>query len=454
MRVAVIGNGILGTSTALFLKESCDVVLYGPKKRRGSGTKAAGAMINVFSELECGQLENEALRAKFEMGLHSLMKWPEHLKRIKKDSGKDILTAQKSCVFKNKYTTPYELEQFNYLKSQQETYPNHIQFDRKNPDQIILPTEFSVDSKELLEALDAILLKSERVDLVNYDSDYQFHFDPYATSISISTKDNQETFDAVVIAAGSFSERIFHSNPAVFEDVQPLFYGIGNAFNVTLNASTAQLINLRPGISRTLNRGGACGFHALPNRGSIYFGATSTVHSQPEFNPRVQSINVLSKGLLEQFDSHFETGLVECVVGFRPTTLDSYPLLGKLNDHQIFLATGTKRDGITSSIAISQYISQAILNNKYPKALDLFSPQRELISYFNRELAVEKAAQSMASGRIMHDSSLRKDWDSVLNESRAYVQNIYSDLLIPKHFGVHPEMLGLFRWHYTPFGNR
>ena len=37
-------------------------------------------------------------------------------------------------------------------------------------------------------------------------------------------------------------------------------------------------------------------------------------------------------------------GLVNVLTGSRPTTLDSFPLLGKLKDFNIYVATGTKRD--------------------------------------------------------------------------------------------------------------
>ena len=59
--VAIIGNGIIGTMIAYRLsKIKNSVALIGPKNRRGSASMAAGAMLNVFGEIDY-DIENNDL---------------------------------------------------------------------------------------------------------------------------------------------------------------------------------------------------------------------------------------------------------------------------------------------------------------------------------------------------------------------------------------------------------
>lgn len=65
MRIGILGNGSIGSIIALNLaEEGHEVILFGKTNREGSASKAAGAMLNVFGELEYGQLENEPLKKK------------------------------------------------------------------------------------------------------------------------------------------------------------------------------------------------------------------------------------------------------------------------------------------------------------------------------------------------------------------------------------------------------
>ena len=63
MKIGILGNGSIGCATALYLADAGHkVLLFGNKKRQGSASKAAGAMLNVFGELENNHFENVALK--------------------------------------------------------------------------------------------------------------------------------------------------------------------------------------------------------------------------------------------------------------------------------------------------------------------------------------------------------------------------------------------------------
>ena len=99
MKIGILGNGSIGCATAIYLAEAGhNVTLFGNKLREGSASKAAGAMLNVFGELEYGQLENEPLRKKFESFGFKVLEIDGH-------SRKDIyLSLKKAMNYKLKPT--------------------------------------------------------------------------------------------------------------------------------------------------------------------------------------------------------------------------------------------------------------------------------------------------------------------------------------------------------------
>ena len=60
MKIAILGNGAIGAMTALKLSNSGNAItIFGDKRRQGSASLAAGAMINVMAEIEEDQLDFE-----------------------------------------------------------------------------------------------------------------------------------------------------------------------------------------------------------------------------------------------------------------------------------------------------------------------------------------------------------------------------------------------------------
>ena len=74
--VAIIGNGIIGTMIAYRLsKMKNSVALIGPKNRKGSASMAAGAMLNVFGEIDYDIENNDYLKRKINLGILATKKW-------------------------------------------------------------------------------------------------------------------------------------------------------------------------------------------------------------------------------------------------------------------------------------------------------------------------------------------------------------------------------------------
>jgi glycine/D-amino acid oxidase-like deaminating enzyme len=83
--IAIIGNGIIGSMLAYQLvknkyKKTC---IVGPTERIGSASAAAGAMLNVFGEVDYDKSTDNYLEEKIKAGIKSQILWKEFKKKIK-----------------------------------------------------------------------------------------------------------------------------------------------------------------------------------------------------------------------------------------------------------------------------------------------------------------------------------------------------------------------------------
>src|SRR4051812_30442776 len=76
--VVIIGSGVLGLSTAIKIKQldpSCSVAVIGDN--RGSASRAAAAMLNVFAEVDSNTFATLAHDAKFQLAYEARDLWSE-----------------------------------------------------------------------------------------------------------------------------------------------------------------------------------------------------------------------------------------------------------------------------------------------------------------------------------------------------------------------------------------
>ena len=83
MKIAVLGNGSIGLTSALSLSDAGHkVYLFGDRNKTGSASKAAGAMLNVMAEMEDNQLDFTPSKKKFYLAYNSQKKWKGFIKKI------------------------------------------------------------------------------------------------------------------------------------------------------------------------------------------------------------------------------------------------------------------------------------------------------------------------------------------------------------------------------------
>jgi len=81
--IAIIGNGIIGTLLAYNLRKFKNVCLIGPSNRNGSASTAAGAMLNVFGEIDYDKATDDYLGKKIKIGVQSQKLWKKFKKKLK-----------------------------------------------------------------------------------------------------------------------------------------------------------------------------------------------------------------------------------------------------------------------------------------------------------------------------------------------------------------------------------
>ncbi len=155
---------------------------------------------------------------------------------------------------------------------------------------MFLPDEGSVDTGQLLTALDEALAKHPRVTVV----------DARATCISmdsgpgLSVQTTSDTINGqfVLLAGGAEISQLLAASALSHLEVPVMFSGRG----VILLISSATHL---PYAVRTPNRGFACGLHVVPRSGEqIYLGATNRLSTTPDFEQQatLSEIKGVSKG--------------------------------------------------------------------------------------------------------------------------------------------------------------
>lgn len=459
MKIGILGNGSIGSVTALHLAENDhQVFLFGRKNREGSASKAAGAMITSLGEIENSQLDYEPLKKKFELSDISVTRhWPKLVKKIFKTESDKILN-RKTVIFTNNFSSPYELKDFNYLSSLKKRFTNRFFTKKKNSNtspyelreliNYLAINEFYIDAKDYLNRLDNYLDKFNVKKIFDFNN-YKVKVRNKKIILTATESNKKKIFelDYLIIALGAYSQKFFEQNSYIFNDVQKIFFGSGFGYTFYPRDYSEQ-INSDSLVYRTLNRGNACGFHVVPqNNESFYFGASSTVTDKEEFHPRLSSINVLSSEVEKQFDHKFSAYQTSINYGHRPVSTDTFPLLGPLKKNpNIIIATGNKREGFTQSPFVGSLINKYISGDKYSFSnFAIFNPERNLISYFNKDIAIQLTAEAKISGESMHHNQPDfTNWEKRVRERKKKYEILYRKISLGKNFGIHPELLSLY----------
>lgn len=360
----IVGNGMVGLAIAAGLSRHLpgeQIQVVGPAARPFSASMAAAAMLNSFAELEPGALDQPRDRLKFELSQASARMWGAFVEEFEIPSQYYRLGT---VLVNNNASNNYEDAAFDaiagYLDEFAEPYeriepakePAYAPGPRYRSRQaLFLPREGVVNPDGVIRALQATL---EKRGVRFIDGVVQSLEKRGDRTCGVKLADGRTlSGERIVLANGSMATRLWDEEGCI-----RVVNGVG-----------ATVVLKNPGIKgryvlRTPNRGGACGIYHAPYENDLFVvGATNLVTTADEQFPRAESVAALVNGAINQVNQmHRTSGFIRYNFGYRPVSLDGYPVLGQLNGNT-FIATGTRRDGYHFAPWLAQNLSSLLLDH-------------------------------------------------------------------------------------------
>lgn len=451
--VLVVGNGIMGYSTAFALateEPSLKIGIVAPKLRPGSATAAAGAMLGCFSEVTRSTFRSRFGLAKLKMAVESSAMWPSWLAQINEsasteqplsiNSGTFIILNSKSGKQDNEnfYSILEALTAYRELYS--EVDPNDIPginpIDDCRPLRaLFLPNEGAINILQLLDRFDSFFKQNKNITLI--DGLVQKIHVKNEEVESVET-DSGESLKAgkILIAAGSYTQKLIDQIPELSTKIPRILSGVGCAFLLKYPESKVNAV------VRTPNRAGACGIHLVPRSSNSFFlGASNYVSMEPETAPKVRYVYYLLQYLMEQLNQDYhDAELITSYIGNRPATVDTFPLIGKTSVANLWILTGTYRDGIHDSPLLAQSIAKEMLGISTLFTND-FLPERLPIQTMTKAEAIEEVVEHAMGAGYEHSMKLPNiGWNEMFKEMlyRKF-EKLYDSL--DTNIGIPPDLL-------------
>ena len=417
---AIIGNGIIGTMIAYQLsKKNKNSILIGPKNREGSASIASGAMLNVFGEIDYDKSSDDYLEKKLKIGLKSQYLWKKLKKKIKNKN--NIFCADDTIIFKSRNSTLLERKCYNtiakYSKQFKIYFDNHKKIKQlkknskfKDIDAFLIKGEGAVNSKKLFDFLDKEIqnkIKILNAKAISLKKSKNYYNIKLHNNQVIKTK-------KIILCAGSFSKNILKTSGLKILD---LYYGIGSAFELIDTKKILKNKIPKRTVLRSPNRGSTCGIHIVPrSKNNYYLGAGSYISHKPNYNHRSGTLNYLLNCAEKEIFGNFTKVDCKPVIGFRPISFDGKPMIGPLNK-DIFVATGTKRDGLTLSPLIVDYVLNWLKNDKFiSNDFVKWFPNRKPLSFGDQSFSTDVYINNKVAGLLEHKDIDKKDLPRVIKE--------------------------------------
>jgi glycine/D-amino acid oxidase-like deaminating enzyme len=311
---------------------------------------------------------------------------------------------------------------------------------------IYIPNEGWFNPRLIVEKLDAILLNSPQVKFLDknltrlHKLNNEIQYGEFKDGSIVEG-------DKFILAAGASSQKIMlESNLDL--NMQGMYYGIG--VSIEINSPRHRHTHC----IRTPNRGLACGVYSVPyfydqnNQDKILIGASNYISHEPHMGARLESVQSLLNAAASQINVNFgRADVTKINVGWRPTSQDTYPLIGATSINNLIIATGTKRDGFHMAPFISDHVVKILLNLEYDNRFDVFKPERELIFTMSREDAIEKSIQHLLSADYQHGylPSRNNQQDQLISRYRDNLNMIYDKCNVGDR-GIPAEMLQMYEY--------
>lgn len=406
--LVVVGNGALGMMAAVRVAAThpqWSVAVIGESSRPYSASTAAGAMANVYAEIEALSTEQKRYADKLlTLGQVSSAKWKAFLEAT---GGSNVVTAEETLVVLKK--NAYSFEEGNFAAMTEvvledgvgnlET-PNALEYFAGDRFQMFdsalrIKGEFALDSRRLIDHLDHV---SKGLGIIHVDSKVSL-VNPADTEVNL-VDGRRVRARRIVVAAGAFTKSLFDSEAGLLE----MFQGEGLALHVEeMPGGSSRPVE----VVRTVNRGGAqCGVHLVPvGHNGLYIGAGNAVAEVGEPNIRFETVSYLLRAAETEFlGRHLGYQLRGNIrLGLRPRSLDGFPMIGPLSQWpQVFIATATNRAGLTWAPGIADFVVAWMDDKDPPEYLEGWNPDREAFFLGDSSALAQHYVESRVGNAVEH----------------------------------------------------
>ena len=443
--LAIVGNGVVAMSIAIEHRRRAPdarVVVIGPVRRPGSASLAAGIMLASHSEIEATTFRPAAGRAKFDLIRAAVANWPSWLESLGSIAGvKSPGIRTGTVVLDNPNVSGFDRPNFDAIlealrrdgADHELVDPADIRGYRPAPHLratrgVRVANDGAVDAFAVMTLLDeaAAALGIERID-------------DRVTSVrdGLVHRDRGRAVHAkrIVVAAGAASDGLIRGIPELGGRVPRILHGTG----VGLRCRATPDLTTPAEVLRTPNRGAGLGVYHVPfGSDRFYLGATNVLSVEPLEHARLGSLHLVLQSAMDEISSELRHAECRMVTGHRPIGADGFPLLGRTSVPGLWIATGTRRDGVTAAPEIARRFVNELLgmNDGLPACL---SPERKPITVLDRDQGIDVAVRSRLIGP---GSSTGVSAGRLEDEVRRQVVRLYDRAGLD--VGVPAELLDLY----------
>jgi hypothetical protein len=477
MKTIILGNGIIALTIAYRLaKESGgddQVIVIGKSSRIGSATFAAPAMLNSFAELEGDSLSTDIDLFRFNLSIQATKIWKSFESEIYAFADEPSNFAinnedsKGTYVINNAASDYLDDENFNAIINGLEkynepyTFVNPEDIPNYHPEQkyralkaLYINNESWINPKRFLSKLILALKKFPQISFLEKNVEKLVNENNKLSKVVL--EDKEEIYgDNFIIALGASTTNIIDKSNLKL-NIPKIFYGVG----VSIELKNKEFTHTN--CIRTPNRGLACGLYTAPYiasddypLGHTIVGASNFISPIPLFHARAGSVEHLIRGAIQQINHNFfKSEFISTNIGWRPTSQDLYPILGRTSIGNLILATGTKREGFHLSPIISEYIVDVLFNRKCDDKFEYFKPERQLIKTITREQAINKFIKHQLSAAYQHDFNppTNKMIDNLISFYKQDLEKLH-DSIGAFDWGIPTEMIDMYRYGHAKVNN-
>lgn len=378
----VIGGGAIGMAIALELvRHGANVThVYPSSGDLTTASRAAGAMLGAFGEVTADDGHDETV--EFEFRLAAQRMYPRWLEAIKDLSKHSVFQSWGTFIVANNHGVQ-DRKAIQLMKKLADEKSEHAEWVEPrdvpglNPSKPDIPAlclhlanEHSVNPDDLFDAILIALKKHDNYRLIDTEvKQISRAGEDWVATLSDGTS---ITAGSVVLAGGARAVECLSNELAAEAGVPEMYFGKG--VSCFLGDAPEVLSTIR-----TPNRAFACGIHIVPRPGdgNLYLGATNFLVQNKDIDTRVQpaELHGLFDETIHQLNTDLRTSRIEEIrVGFRPITMFRRPAIGRTRLPNLYLATGTYRNGILMAPLIGEIIAKEMgVRTAAPRVVNPYS---------------------------------------------------------------------------------